>query len=72
MPSDALTSPAAERNKTVTGDIIAKYFPDRQKDEFSYYKALEIIFKLSMSEGSSLRLGKIFQTEHVWGQFPET
>ena len=42
MPSDALTSPAAERNKTVIGDIIDKYFPDEQKDELSHYNALEI------------------------------
>ena len=42
MPSDALTSPAAERNKTVIGDIIDKYFPGEQKDELSHYNALEI------------------------------
>ena len=32
---------------------------------------LEKIFKMSMSEGSSLRLRKFFQDEHVWGQFLE-
>ena len=42
MSSDALTSPASERNKTVIGDIIAKYIPDERNIELLDYNALEI------------------------------
>ena len=42
MSSDALTSPSAERNKTVIGDIIAKYIPENSNIELAHYNALEI------------------------------
>ena len=41
MSSAALTSPAAERNKGVIGDILAKYIPKGQEKEV-HYNALEI------------------------------